>query len=91
MNARLCVRPSTMGLFGADSRDQKLRLVTFGLFGASAADVPRDFVWDAPLDAADRAAGGVCSATGYRAPGHSMVTVGGRRYIAEFAPKGGKP
>lgn len=86
----LRVRPSCMGLFGPASLDQTLRLTTFGLFGATAAYVPRDFVWDVPVDAADRASGGVCEATGYRAPGHSMVRVGGRSYIAEFAPAGGK-
>lgn len=86
----LCVRPSCMGLLGPASLDQTLRLTTFGLFGSSFSFVPRDFVWDFPLNRADRAAGGVCAASGYRAPGHSMVQVDGQMYIAEFAPDGGK-
>ncbi|AIE86988.1 hypothetical protein [Fimbriimonas ginsengisoli] len=86
MNQQLTVAPSLMGLFGNESVDQGLRLTTV-VFGATAAFVPTDFVWDFPTSAADAYAGGVCAATGYRAPGHSLVSVDGVRFIAEFAPR----
>lgn len=86
MEQQLRVAPSLMGPFGNASMDQSIRLTTFGMFGTTASFVPTDFVWDFPIDAADQAAGGVCSATGYRGPGHAMVRVDGQLFLQEFAP-----
>lgn len=87
MERQLRVAPSMMGQFGNGSVDQSLRLTTFGMFGATASFVPSDFIWDAPWDAKDRAEGGVCSATGYRGPGHAMVRVDGQLFQRDFAPE----
>lgn len=50
-------------------------------------DLGHDVIWDYPDSFADRRAGGICAATGYWAPGHSMVWVNNKQYIIEFAPE----
>lgn len=45
------------------------------------------FVWLPPKSPTDRASGGFCSATGYWCAGRGMVTVDGKKYIRQFAPR----
>ncbi len=70
-----------------DNRSLAVRFMTGGLFSFDDVPVNRTFVFDTPVTEADRQNGGVCSVTGYWAPGRRLVSTSRGRAIDIFAPK----
>ncbi len=69
-----------------DNRSLAVRFFTGGLFSFDDVPVSRMFVFDTPVSEADRQSGGICSVTGYWAPGRRLVTTSRGRAIDNFAP-----
>lgn len=69
------------------SKDQRVRLVTGGRFGAGPGlDVEHEPVIFNPPATKDPF-GGVCSATGYHGSQSQMVSVDGMMFLREFSPE----
>jgi hypothetical protein len=82
---------NTLGLVSynqENNRDKALRAISGGVF--SMSNVPdmrfEAYVWADPTSEADRRTGGICSVTGYWAPGHRLVSTSRGRAIDVFAP-----
>lgn len=69
-----------------DNRSLAVRFFTGGLFSFDDVPVCRKFVFDTPVSEGDRQSGGICSVTGYWAPGRRLVSTSLGRAIDIFAP-----
>ena len=82
----LFVTVSLMARTVQDNRSLAVRFFTGGLFSFDDVPVNRTFVFDTPVSEADRQSGGICSVTGYWAPGRRLVITSLGRAIDIFAP-----
>ena len=70
-----------------DMRSWAMRAFTAGIFGFSLSqdDQFTPLVYDEPTSDGDRLSGGICTVTGFWAPGHSMVKTARGKAIKEYA------